>query len=179
MNRLTRAHMMAFATTLVLSSIPLDSAADDNAAAKAFDRQFVENIKAAKSHFMTALDCKNRDEQNGMRRSTLVLPGAIRSFIDDAEYTATYVFPKKTADQPDLHRFVRARAKANVPTGFEYWMSAKSSDAQIHHKATPDDFVTVSLTDAGPDLIVTFNPPTNGEIPFGNPCAKPPKPPSK
>jgi hypothetical protein len=153
---------------------PSTSAAGTAALQRKFDARFTQNIEAASGHYWEQINCKRRDKDSGMPTSTLTLPGATRSYVDATEYTATYIFPIAGAGQMDLHAFVRSRAFVNVPADFETDEYEEDSSSQIRHRSSPDDHVTVELTDRQGELIVTFRPPQSVPIPFGNPCAKPP-----
>jgi hypothetical protein len=138
-----------------------------------FDAVFAQNAEAASSHYWHAIDCKNRDEGTGMPTVTLGFPRAIRSYIDSTEYTATHVFRAEEGAQGELIAFVRERFKANLPEGFEHYISEGSEYEQLAHKASPDDFVTVSLSVEPDGLYMTFRPQSKDPIPPGNPCLKP------
>lgn len=170
------AHFFAlFAVTLLVVTAP-EAIADEKAAHQSFDTQFAANLKAAKTHFWDAIDCQRRDEMNGLPTTQYPLPWATRMYVDAAEYNAVFVFPPKAAKMADVHQFVRARVKANLPKGFEYLASDTSSAVQVQHKTDPEAHVTASLMMQRDHLMLIIYPPSRAELPFGNPCAQPKKP---
>ncbi len=138
-----------------------------------FDLAFAKNLKAAESHFWEIVDCEKRDEVNGMPTTRVPLPGATRTFLEPAEYTLYYFFPKEGLGQSDLHAFVRARMPANIPEGYSYTYesSPDSGDCTLSHEGSPDDFPSVELSEASGLLQILFFPAQNAEIPWGDPCA--------
>ena len=158
---------------LPILCMPSTSGADTPSATE-FDAMFAKNIAATKVHFLGAIDCENRDEFTGMPVSTLVLPGATRSRIDSTDYAATYIFPAKGPKKADLVRFVQERAKANLPKGFEWFVSKDGTGGQITHKTARKDHFTVEINWEDDSLRIGFYPPLSVEIPWGNRC-NPPK----
>jgi hypothetical protein len=139
-----------------------------------FDQALQANLKAAEKHFWEVIDCKNRDQENGMPTTKVALPGATRTFLESAEYTLYYFFPKEGLGQSDLHGFVRARMAANTHGGYSYTDSGSpdSGDSTLSHEGNPEGFPSVELSEASDMLQVIFYPAQKAEIPWGNACAQ-------
>jgi len=137
---------------------------------KKFHRSFEKNMKAGETHYWGIFDCRNRDEYTGMPTSTMPLAGASRTFMNSADFTAHHAFQDKSDELSRTYEALRQQLKERL--GSSYTLADfDESSAQLDHKQAAGDHVSVGISKYPTEIVITFYPPLNKELPFGNPCA--------
>ncbi len=106
-----------------------------------------------------------------MPTSTIPLPGASRTFLDSTEYISYHIFRDESAQLTRTYDTLRQQLKERIAPAYEL-VGIDGSDVQLKHKQAADDNVSVDITKSPTDITITFYPPSNKEIPWGDPCLK-------